>query len=84
MPERAKPHKDRGTSTKRGYDYTWKKVSQRIRAERPVCEVCNDAVSEDVDHIIPFKSITDPLRLMPGNLRAICRACHNRKTNGGR
>ena len=73
----------RGTPAERGYDYQWQQVSLRIRAERPVCEVCNNAASDDVDHIIPFKGKADPQRMDVNNLRAICRQCHNRKTHGG-
>ena len=83
QPERRKQREQaRGTPAERGYDYEWSKVSARIRREEPVCQICNDAPSEDVDHIIEFQGIDDPLRMDRNNLRAVCRACHNKKTHG--
>ena len=69
-----------GTPSQRGYDYQWQKLSRHIRQQRPVCEVCRNAASEDVDHVIPFLTLADPLRLDVRNLRAICRQCHTLKT----
>ena len=72
----------RGTSTQRGYDKHWSRISLAYRAHHPVCEICNDAVAVDVDHIKPFKGIGDPLRTDVINLQSVCRACHNEKTRG--
>ena len=70
----------RGNCVERGYDAHWMRISKMIRAQRPVCEMCNDAPSEDVDHIIPFNGLKDPLRTDVQNLMAICRRCHRAKT----
>ena len=70
----------RGTSTQRGYDSHWARISRMYRAEHPVCEICNDAVVVDVDHRQPFNGRNDPLRTDWDNLQSVCRACHRVKT----
>jgi 5-methylcytosine-specific restriction endonuclease McrA len=81
IEERKKEREEiRGNCVERGYDWHWMKISRMVRQQYPVCQVCNDAASEDVDHIIPFKSVDDPLRTQISNCRAICRKCHNAKT----
>ena len=71
-----------GTKQQRGYGGEWERISKQVRAEEPVCRICNDAPSEDVDHIIPFRGLKDPLRTLRSNLRGVCRACHSKKTKG--
>ena len=62
--------------------YRWRKLSQRLRNERPLCERCltlgltNDAVL--VDHRHELKDGGDPWD--ESNLECLCRACHNNKT----
>ena len=70
----------RGTKQQRGYGGEWERISLMKRAECPVCEMCNDAMAVDVDHIEPFNGPNDPLRTMWSNLQSVCRACHNGKT----
>lgn len=72
--------KFRGSKQSRGYGGEWERISRMKRAECPVCEVCNDAVADDVDHVIPFNGVNDPSRTEWQNLRSICRPCHNDKT----
>ena len=74
----------RGTKQQRGYGGEWERISRAVRQARPVCEICNDAPSVDVDHIQPFNGRNDPLRVDWDNLQAVCRACHNEKTRQGR
>lgn len=74
----------RGSKQARGYGGEWERISRMKRQESPVCEVCKAAAAEDVDHIIPFCSLTDPMRTAWNNLQSICRACHNAKTHGQR
>ena len=71
----------RGTKTQRGYGGEWERISLMKRAESPVCEVCNDAVATQVDHIIAFDGVDDPRRTMWTNLQSICHSCHSWKTN---
>lgn len=74
----------RGTKQSRGYGGEWERISLAYRAANPVCEMCHNAVSVDVDHIQPFDGVNDPNRTDWQNLQALCRACHNGKTHGGR
>ena len=79
---RAERDAARGTNKQRGYDEAWNRISRLKRDRQPVCEVCHDAAAEDVDHIIPFNGLADPLRTEWSNLQSICRQCHNKKTHG--
>lgn len=74
----------RGSKQARGYGGEWERISRLKRTQCPVCEMCNDAVADDVDHVIPFNGVNDPLRTEWQNIRSICRACHNVKTRGHR
>ena len=71
----------RATNKQRGYDEHWARISRMKRQEYPVCQVCNDAAATEVDHIIPFNGLNDPLRTQWTNLQSICRQCHNKKTH---
>lgn len=71
----------RGTKQQRGYGGEWERISKLFRAQHPVCQECQQNASEDVDHVIPFNGLKDPLRTSWSNLRALCRGCHNRKTH---
>lgn len=75
----------RGTPAQRGYDYKWTKV--REEALKRDCYLCQDCLDRgevtpalDVDHIVPFVGLDDPLRLDIDNLRSLCRSDHNVKT----
>lgn len=70
----------RGATThERGYDYTWRRASERIRAVRPLCEVCEAfgriRPSRDVHHIVPIRDDRSR-RFERSNLIAVCRECH--------
>jgi len=80
--ERAREREQwRGSKQSRGYGGEWEQISRMKRQECPVCEVCNDAPADDVDHIVPFNGVDDPKRTEWQNLQSICRACHNGKTH---
>ncbi len=60
----------------------WRNLSLLYRSQHPICERCNDHVSEAVHHI---KSFTDyglskaeriKRLLDPDNLMAVCNKCH--------
>ena len=72
----------RGTKQQRGYGGEWERISKMLRVQYPVCQMCHNAPSEDVDHIIPFVGVMDPRRTARSNLRAVCRPCHSKKTKG--
>lgn len=72
----------RGNTTERGYGHDWQKLRARKIRANPLCEECEKhgrvRVAQDVDHIVPFTSVNDPLRLDWNNLRCLCRPCHNK------
>lgn len=79
--QRAKEREQfRGSKQARGYGGEWERISRAYREAHPVCEICHEAPAVDVDHVVPFNGLGDPLRTAWDNLQAACRACHNRKT----
>lgn len=79
----------RGTTAERGYGNDWRKLSERFRANNPLCQRCEEmglvTPSEHVHHIVPIREATE-LRLEPKNLRALCMECHEieERANHGR
>jgi 5-methylcytosine-specific restriction protein A len=73
------------SARERGYDTAWEKLRANYIAEEPLCELClkknpvQVSSAEQVDHIIPFKGIHDPLRLNWDNLQSVCVPCHRAK-----
>lgn len=57
----------------------WKDIRARKRKANPFCEVCEDAPTQQVDHIIPI-SVDPTKRLVYENLQSQCRSCHARKS----
>jgi 5-methylcytosine-specific restriction enzyme A len=47
-------------------------------ARDPICKVCDNAISTEVDHITPLSEGGDPDRLE--GLQGICSPCHWAKT----
>jgi 5-methylcytosine-specific restriction endonuclease McrA len=37
--------------------------------------------TRQVDHIVPFRGLDDPLRLLRSNLQGLCVVCHQAKTS---
>jgi 5-methylcytosine-specific restriction protein A len=74
----------RGSSTQRGYDATWQRLGTAHIRKHPLCVEClkqgSVTAADDVDHIIPFEGLDDPLRLDPRNLQSLCRPHHNKKS----
>ena len=44
------------------------------RTRDPICRVCGDALSTEVDHVVPLSQGGDPYRLE--GLQGICSPCH--------
>jgi 5-methylcytosine-specific restriction endonuclease McrA len=67
------------STTQRGYDGDWKRLSERYRNENPLCEVCmlhgRTTPCDHVHHIVPIRDCK-ALRLEWGNLIAVCEECH--------
>jgi len=68
--------------TKRSYDHQWRKLSERIRAENPLCSDCflegRTSPSTEVHHIVPIDE-NPSLRLVLSNLVALCKDCHDKR-----
>jgi 5-methylcytosine-specific restriction enzyme A len=56
----------------------WETTRRAVLARDPICKVCYDALSTEVDHIIPLTQGGEPYRL--DGLQGICSPCHWRKT----
>ena len=73
-----KPQQKR-TTAERGYDSTWRKLSEWIRAVHPLCAVCQmyDKVTPatEVHHIVKVAEDASN-RLNVDNLLPVCKACH--------
>ncbi len=76
----------RGSSAERGYDTTWRRLRLSFLAQHPLCE-CEDCdagrkrltPANVVDHIVSIEERPE-LRLEWSNLRAMAKACHDRRT----
>ena len=56
----------------------WETPRRAVLARDPICRVCEDALSTEVDHIIPLSQGGDPYRL--DGLQGLCSPCHRGKT----
>jgi 5-methylcytosine-specific restriction protein A len=66
-------------TTQRGYDGAWKKLSERVRAEQPLCEVCLErgiaTAASEVHHKVSIEQ-APWLRMERSNLTCLCNGCH--------
>lgn len=79
LPSAPKP-RQRGRKGRSTSDWTWRKLSERIRRQSPFCELCGSTEDLTCGHIIP---ISDPrgaeLVHDVANLRTECRTCGSRR-----
>jgi 5-methylcytosine-specific restriction endonuclease McrA len=67
---------DRPSRQARGYDAAWQRLSSKMRAAHPWCELCGTSQARlTVDHIVPMSLGGSNER---SNLRILCLDCHNR------
>ena len=85
LPESHKAYdQQRGSSSARGYDYTWQRFAAYLKGkpELALCRPCQDAgltvPRTQFDHVVPL-SEGGP-RLDENNIQPLCDACHNAKT----
>lgn len=65
------------SAAKRGYGRAWEHTRRQVLQEEPVCKICDRALSQCVDHILPkARGGTDDRE----NLQGLCLPCHSRKT----
>lgn len=76
------PRKNKLTTKQNGYGSDWKLMSERFRAQNPLCHDClkeeRVAPSTECHHIV---KISDDRfrRLDPNNIVALCRKCHMKR-----
>lgn len=79
-----RPGRQRQSRSAVGYDWAWMKLAARHKAVNPLCVVCEAAghttAVQQTDHIVPFKGLSDPLRLAWDNLQSLCNMHHSKKT----
>jgi 5-methylcytosine-specific restriction enzyme A len=56
----------------------WLNTRKAVLSRDPICKVCDDALSTQVDHIVPLSQGGDPYAL--DGLQGICVPCHARKS----
>jgi 5-methylcytosine-specific restriction protein A len=56
----------------------WRRTRNRILAQHPICEQCDQQLAEHVHHIIDLADGGSPWA--PENLQALCASCHSRQT----
>lgn len=70
------------TTKERGYDNNWKKLSERIRKNEPLCHDCQAkgiaTPAKEVHHIIKIKDAPG-LKYEQDNLVPLCEACHRER-----
>lgn len=73
---------DKNKSEKDYYSLTkWKTMSQELRKEHEICQLCGKRKSEEVHHIFPFmhqfEDIREEVFLDKDNLICLCSDCHH-------
>lgn len=74
----------RGSAASRGYDARWRKLRRMVLRQAPLCRDClaegRTTTATEVHHIVAKRDGgTDEL----GNLQALCKPCHSRRTAAG-
>ena len=70
-------YKDKGSRRERGYPANWEKLRKLILARDPLCMAGHDALSTQVDHILPLERGG---MNHDTNLQGLCKPCHSAKT----
>lgn len=70
----------RPSPAKRTYDRRWRKLRKVVLARDPICMICGEAPSTDVDHIIPREHDVHAANVTEEELQGLCHSCHSRKT----
>lgn len=73
-----KPELPKGSSTQRGYDYTWRKLSEKARRLQPFCLDCGATDDLTTDHSPEAwarKAKGLPIRLR--DVSVLCRPCNS-------
>jgi 5-methylcytosine-specific restriction enzyme A len=77
------PASDRRPSKRqRGYTRRWEKFRAWILNERPICENCHKAASNEAHHLDGLGP-NGPRGYDPDNIACLCKPCHSRETGRG-
>lgn len=79
--QKRKAQRDWSKYTRSSDNYStsrWRNLSRSFLSSHPYCEICGSP-SEVVDHIVPHRG-DDDLFWDRDNLQALCKLCHNNKT----
>jgi 5-methylcytosine-specific restriction protein A len=58
----------------------WEMRRRQVLSEQPICAICDNHLSEEVDHIVPLTEGGAPYDR--DNLRGLCRQCHWQRHQG--
>ncbi len=75
-----RPRERRESSTQQGYDERWKKLRKIVLARDPICMICREAPSTQVDHIVPRRPEQHAADVTEEELQGLCKPCHSSKT----
>jgi 5-methylcytosine-specific restriction protein A len=77
------PQNIRENSSKRGYNYKWRKLRKLFLQKNPLCHKCKQdgkyVEATVVDHIEPHRG-DDKLMWDENNWQSLCKPCHDSKT----
>jgi 5-methylcytosine-specific restriction endonuclease McrA len=71
---------DGRSAAARGYDAAWRALRRDVLDATPICVLCRTRPATEVDHIVAFRGVHDPLRLARSNVRSTCTPCHRSRT----
>ncbi len=74
---RKRVEENRPSASKRGYGRTWQKFRLLILHRDPICKICGEKPSTDVDHIVPKAQGGKDTE---ENCQGACHECHSEKT----
>lgn len=57
----------------------WMAIRKQVIASNPICQICGDALAEEVDHITPLAKGGSNER---DNLQSACKSCNAAKGTG--
>jgi 5-methylcytosine-specific restriction protein A len=60
----------------------WRRLRVRIKREQPLCKVCGNHATEEIDHVVPARiwCARGNDSWDQGNLQGFCSTCHHRKS----
>lgn len=69
---------ERGKRVKLYHSKRWQVLRRAVLARDPICKVCGERLSQEVDHVVPLSQGGDEWSL--DNTQGICSPCHALKS----